>query len=49
MPTALEEYINLTTKVVEEGEDGLYFQVVDPIAGLTEEEVVELLNYDFVI
>ena len=46
-PTALEEYINLTAKVVKEGEDRLYFQVVNPTAGLTNKELVELLDYDF--
>ena len=44
MPTTLEEYINLTTKVVEEGEDRLHFQVVNPIAGLTNKELGELLD-----
>ena len=46
-PAALEEYMNLAAKAVEEGEDGSHFQVVDPVAGLTEEEVAELLNHDF--
>ena len=49
MPAALEEYINLTAKAVEEGKDRLYFQVVNPIAGLTNKEVVKLLNYNFVM
>ena len=39
--------MNLAAKAVEEGEDGLHFQVVDPMAGLTDEELVELLDYDF--
>ena len=43
-PTALEEYINLTAKAVEEGEDGLYFQVVNPTASLTNKELGELLD-----
>ena len=41
--------MNLAAKVVKEGEDKSHFQVVDPVAGLTKEEVVELLNYDFII
>ena len=49
MPAALEEYINLTAKAVEEGKDRLYFQVVDSVASFTNKEVVELLNYDFVM
>ena len=43
----MEEYINLTTKAVEEGEDRLHFQVVNPTAGLTNKELVELLDYNF--
>ena len=47
MPTALEEYINLTTKAVKKGKNRLYFQVVNPMASLTNKEVVELLDYNF--
>ena len=49
MPTILEEYINLTAKVVKEGKNRLYFQIVNPIASLTKEKIVELLNYNFVM
>ena len=49
MPTALKEYINLTTKAVKEGKDRLYFQVVDLMASFTNKKVVELLNYNFII
>ena len=48
-PIALEEYINLAAKAVEEGEDRLHFQVVNPAAGLTDKEVIELLDYNFAI
>ena len=46
-PTALEEYINLAAKAVKEGEDRLHFQVVNPTAGLTDKELVELLDHNF--
>ena len=49
MPTTLEEYINLTAKAVEKGENRLYFQIVNFIASLTKKKVTELLNYNFVI
>ena len=49
MLVILEEYINLATKAVEEGEDRLYFQVVNPVASFTNEEVVKLLNYNFIM
>ena len=48
-PTALKEYINLAVKVVKEGEDRLYFQVVNPVASLTKKEVAELLNHNFIM
>ena len=39
--------MNLITKVVKEGKNRLYFQVINPIVSLTKEKVAELLNYDF--
>ena len=39
--------MNLITKAVKEGKDRLYFQMVNPVAGLTKKEVAELLNYNF--
>ena len=49
MPAALEEYINLITKAVEEGKNRLYFQIINPVASFTDKEVVKLLNYNFII
>ena len=47
MPAALEEYITLAAKAVKEGKNRSYFQVVDSTAGLTNKEVIKLLDYNF--
>ena len=42
-PAALKKYINLTV-IVKEGEDGLYFQIIDLVSGYTKEKLQVLLN-----
>ena len=48
-PATLEEYINFAIKAVKKGKDRSHFQVVNPAAGLTNEEIIELLNCNFIM